>query len=182
MDWFIPIAVVLVVVLVIIVRWVLRARGDEAYPYVRNEALFTPAERSFLGALDRAVGPEYRVFGKVRVADVVSVRRMRDRSRWRQAFNRISPRHFDYVLCSKDDLGVVAVVELNDRSHRRRDRQDRDAFLVGLCDAIGLPLVQVPARKSYSVQALRAELLASIGVSERVGSSAAGTGDEAALR
>lgn len=43
--------------------------GSVGLAYAPAKTLFTPAERSFLGVLDEAVGNDYRVFGKVRVAD-----------------------------------------------------------------------------------------------------------------
>ena len=48
--------------------------GSVKFPYQPAKALFSAAERSFLGVLDQAVGSEHRVFGKVRVADVAMVK------------------------------------------------------------------------------------------------------------
>src|SRR5699024_10482433 len=48
---------------------------------------------------------------------------------------------------------------LDDQSHQQRKRQKRDAFFVGLCQTIALPLVQVPARRSYSVPEIRTKIL-----------------------
>src|SRR5690349_3082483 len=78
---------------------------------------FSPAERSFLGVLDQAIGAQYRVFGKVRVADVLSVIRNTDPAKRRSAFNRISAKHFDFIVCTPDDLRVLCAIELNDASH-----------------------------------------------------------------
>jgi hypothetical protein len=116
--------------------------------------------------LEQAVGREYRIFGKVCVADIVSVNPMLDRADWWRAFNRISAKHFDFVLCSKGDLSVVAAVELNDKSHLQPKRQERDAFLVDLCQAISLPLIQVPAQRAYSIPELRALVLSALGIRE----------------
>ena len=40
--------------------------------YQAAKALFTPAERSFFGVLKQTVGAEFEIFGKVRVADIIS--------------------------------------------------------------------------------------------------------------
>ena len=153
--------------MVAVVAWKLRARGGQAtnYPYTTRK-LFSAAERSFLGVLDQAVGDEYRVFGKVRVADVASVQKMPDRGAWQRAFNRISSKHFDFLLCSKADLAVVAAIELDDQSHQQGKRQKRDAFVVGLCEAIALPLVQVPAQRTYSVPEVRAKVMSALGIGQ----------------
>ena len=93
------------------------------FPYMKRQVLFSAAERSFLDVLDQALGDEYRVFGKVRVADVVEPLRGLGNSARRKAFNRISAKHFDYALCTKDYLAAVAVIELDDKSHQQRKRQ-----------------------------------------------------------
>lgn len=36
-------------------------------------AVLSPAERSFLGALEKVVGNGYRIFAKLRLADIVEV-------------------------------------------------------------------------------------------------------------
>lgn len=164
MDWFVLFVVVLAVLAVAAVKLNPQGRKDEDYPYNKNQVLFTPAERSFLGVLEQAVGGEYRIFAKVRVADIVSVDSMSNRSAWQRAFNRISAKHFDFVLCSQDDLSVMAVIELDDKSHKKRKRQERDAFLAQLCHAINLPLIQVPAQRAYSVPQLRSQVLSAVGV------------------
>ncbi len=120
------------------------------YPYCRNEALFTPAERSFLGVLDQMIGDQYRVMGKVRIADIISVRPMQDKGQWQGAFNRISAKHFDFLLCDKDDLSPIAAIELDDKSHSAEKRRQRDEFVSGVCDAADLRLLRIPARQAYT--------------------------------
>ncbi|MBT9148380.1 MAG: hypothetical protein DDT32_02152 [Syntrophomonadaceae bacterium] len=64
--------------------------GTEDYPYEKEQALFTPAERSFLGVLEQAVDGKLRIMGKVRLAaDVVKVKKVNNKSTWQKTFNRI---------------------------------------------------------------------------------------------
>ncbi|WP_157071817.1 DUF2726 domain-containing protein [Steroidobacter denitrificans] len=63
-----------------------QSHKTEGFPHHKNQVLFISVERSFLGMLEQAVGGEYRVFGKVRVADIVGVNSMSDRSVWQRAF------------------------------------------------------------------------------------------------
>lgn len=166
MGWlvFLIVLIVLLVVLAIVAAK-LKSHGQPPsdFPYIKNEVLFSPAERSFLGVLEEAVGTDYRIFGKVRVADVVTVKSSRNRGAWQRAFNRISAKHFDFVLCSQGELTVVAAIELDDKSHQQRKRQERDSFLADLCKAAALPLVQVPAQRAYSVHDIRAQVITALG-------------------
>lgn len=49
-------------------------------------------------------------------------------------------------------------VELDDSSHQRPDRKDRDALVDEIFAAAGLPLVRVPARSSYAIADLERQL------------------------
>ena len=166
MSWFLIAAVVVFVIAALIAVTAKQIGGGSAagYPYVPAVALFSAAERSFLGVLDQAVGPEHRVFGKVRVADVAMVNRGLSRSARQAAVNRVGSRHFDFVVCRASDLSVVCAIELNDKSHASEQAQDRDAIKRNVCKAINLPLLEVVAKRSYSVPELQEQLASAIGV------------------
>jgi len=96
MSWALPILIVILVLVVIVIKLKLSlttANQIEGYPYTKKPALFSPAERSFLGVLEQAIGEKYQIFGKVRVADIVEPQRGLDNSRRHKAFNRISAKH-----------------------------------------------------------------------------------------
>ena len=170
MSWvFILVIVVVVAAAFVAVAGKKAGTGSKVgFPYVPAKALFTAAERSFLGVLDQAVGPKYRVFGKVRVADLAVVKPGLRTAARQGALNRVAAKHFDFVVCRASDLSVVCAVELNDSSHSSRRVQARDEFLANVCGAIGLPLFQVPAKRAYSVQELQAQLASVIGVAPAV--------------
>ncbi len=140
------------------------------FPYQPAKALFSAAERSFLGVLDQAVGSEHRVFGKVRVADVAMVKPGLGNSARQGALNRVAYKHFDFVVCRASDLTVVCAIELNDKSHSSQRAQSRDDLLLKVCQAINLPLLRVTAKQAYSPQELRTQFLAAVS-SAQVGES-----------
>jgi len=137
------------------------AAGDQLYQ--KQKTLVSAAERSFLGVLDTAVGGDYRVFAKVRVADVISPRRGLSASKRQTAFNRIQSKHLDFVLCDRDTLSVICAVELNDKSHRQSRRRRRDEFLSQALESVGLPLVAFAARRQYAIQEVRAQIDEALG-------------------
>ena len=170
MSWIL-IAVIVLIALIAIVA--LKGKqnagaGTIGFPYRPAKTLFSPAERSFLGVLDQAVGSDYRVFGKVRVADVATVKPGLSNSARQGALNRIAQKHFDFVVCSASDLSIVCAVELNDSSHSTQRAQARDELLAKVCQVINLPLLQVPAKQSYALQDLRTQFLAAVNAPEQV--------------
>lgn len=157
MEWLF-LFVVLVVVAILVLKSKLPAKANrddsasaDEFPYQRAGALFTPAERSFLGVLDQAVAGRARVFGKVRVGDVLSPRKGLQRGASSTARNKIDRKHFDFVLCDPNDLSVICVIELDDKSHQAKSRQERDYLLIGACKAAGIPMIQVPAKSAYTI-------------------------------
>jgi hypothetical protein len=167
-------SIVVLVVLAFVVFVVLAAlknkqgaAGSVGFPYQPAKTLFSPAERSFLGVLDQVVGPEHRVFGKVRVADVATVKPGLGNSARQGALNRIASKHFDFVVCRASDLVVVCAVELNDKSHSSQRAQARDDLLLKVCQAINLPLLTVSAKQAYSPQEVRAQFSAAISSSQQ---------------
>ena len=124
--------------------------------YRQKKVLFSAAERSFLGVLDQAIDQDkHRVFGKVRVADIIEPQPSRNRSQWQTAFNKISAKHFDYIICTQDTLNPVCAIELDDQSHNQKKRQQRDELLESVCKGAGLPLLRVPAKRAYKPEELR---------------------------
>ena len=153
MDYsFLWILVFVVVVLLIIVKTKKpSSRSETGFPYSRIDNLFTPAERSFYGVLCQACEGKAIVFGKVRVADVLKTESGLTNSVRQIAFNRISGKHFDYVLCDPDDLSIIATVELDDSSHNSKKAIKRDEFLESACRAANLTLHRFKASYSYKV-------------------------------
>ena len=137
--------------------------GDAASPtagasYEAIPALLTPAERSFFGVLQMAVAPDYQIFAKVRLADIVRPVRNPSRSGWQSAFNRITGKHVDFVLCDSAHLGVIGVIELDDRTHQRFESGIRDSLVdTALADA-GIPVLRIAARQSYSPAQIREQV------------------------
>ena len=124
--------------------------------YDKKRFLLSKAEKAFYQVLLPVVPEDHVLFPKVRVADVLNVR---SGSEKRQSLmNRISSKHFDFVVCDRKWLEPRLAIELDDASHRSPDRQARDAFLDGACEAAGLPLLHIPVRSTYDQKALGEEV------------------------
>jgi hypothetical protein len=144
-------------VLGLVIKWI---RGREApFPYEPADALLTAAERSFYLVLVNAIGEDFGLFIKVRLADVIAVRPGVSSKHRLGAFSRISSKHLDFVLCDPETFAVLGAIELDDRSHRANNRRQRDAFIDGALRAAGIPILHVPAQRSYSATKLRVQIL-----------------------
>jgi hypothetical protein len=156
MTWIMAAIVIVASAMFLLARRFEKRKPTEgALPYQKAQALFSAAERSFLGVLQQAVGRNAIIFGKVRVADVVEPKAGLSRSARQKAFNKISAKHFDFLLCNKENLSVICAIELNDGSHQSKRRQERDEFLKEVCGAADVPLIQPPAKTGYVIDEVK---------------------------
>ena len=128
-----------------------KAEEVDLYPYKLTQSLLTASEAAFYSALLLAAGRRYVVFAKVRLADLCQ-----DLDRWAdiRAFNKVSSKHVDFVLCDATTFQPVLAVELDDRSHLRADRRSRDAFVDGIFRTMGLGVYRQWVRHSYDPAAI----------------------------
>ncbi|MBU6414201.1 MAG: DUF2726 domain-containing protein [Planctomycetes bacterium] len=121
-------------------------------PYQPIARLLTSTELHFYRELFAALSPNVCIMAKVRVADLLGVRP--GASGFYKAFNQISAKHVDFVLCEADTTKIVAAIELDDSTHQQTRRRKRDDFLNHAFASARVPLIRVPAARQYDRQAL----------------------------
>jgi hypothetical protein len=135
-----------------------RARRGRQH-YFRRKFLCSQCELRFYDVLQEAAGEGFVVMMKVRAAALLGCAR----SEWETLGRRVSQKEFDFVLVCRGSSYAACAIELDDRSHELPERKKRDKFLDAACKRAGLPLVRFPARRSYSVRAVREQLEAALG-------------------
>jgi very-short-patch-repair endonuclease len=147
------------VMLIAVLLYGFLSRASARWPYRKADHLLTPAERSFFGVLGQAIDSDLYIFAKVRLSDLLW---LPQRTRDRQAYlNRIQSKHVDFVLCDSATTEPRLLIELDDSSHQRARRRSRDAFLDEAVRRAGLPILRVPAKRSYAPAELR-QLISSL--------------------
>ena len=103
-----------------------------------------------------------QVFAQVSLAGLVQVKgwARRDKSHWW----RIPAKRLDFVLVDAATLAPRLVVELDDASHDRAERRERDAFLDEVLVGVGIPILHVRCQRRYDVQVLAGQLAAAMGI------------------
>lgn len=142
------------------------ATGTRELPYRQRDDFLSAAELSFYRVVVSAVGSRAIVCPKVNLADVFFVVRPNENRAYR---NKVDRKHVDFLLCDPGTMKPRCGIELDDSSHERRDRQERDQFVDEVFKVAKLPLLRVPAKAAYSP----ASLLAMIEPHLAVGSIAA---------
>ncbi len=114
-----------------------------------RDDFLSPAEQSFHGVLRGVTGGDAVICPKVALGDIFFAK-SGDARQNRILTNRIDRKHVDFLLCDPITMRPIAGIELDDRSHERPDRRQRDQLVEAVFAAAGLPLIRVPVQRSYA--------------------------------
>lgn len=125
------------------------------YPYKPKQAtLCSAVEAQFLTLLEKSVGDDYRVFTKVRLSDVVTVRNGISRSAMRSAEQKAGQQVLDFVLCDIKTMQVKAAIEL-EPAQAGNQQVKRNWFLKNTLTAASIPFLRFKAKPGYRVADMR---------------------------
>jgi Protein of unknown function (DUF2726)/Topoisomerase DNA binding C4 zinc finger len=124
-------------------------------PYRKRDDFLSAAELSFYRVLSSAVKDRAVILAKVNLADIFFVARPKENQSYR---NKIDRKHIDFLGCDPTTMKPLFGVELDDKSHSRSDRVERDDFVNQVFQVAGLPLIRIPAKATYEPIALAAQL------------------------
>jgi len=127
------------------------------YPYLLRDDFLSPAEQSFYLVLKLTVSDWALICPKISLGDLFYVKSSNP-SKFRSYTNRIDRKHVDFLLCDPKTAKPFLGIELDDKSHKRSDRQERDEFVENVFSAAKLPLARIPVKHSYSTSELEALL------------------------
>ncbi len=167
-HFYFLIALGVIVVLLVLLSFVNTLKRHMRLPYVVDEALFSRPQRAFKGVLERAVGKDYQIYGKVRAVDVIGLKPQLSRREQDRALERLGERCFDFLVCARQTDAIVCAVNLAPRSRLRKlppkDGLDR------ICAAARLPFVRFYERKVYSVVEIKEQIVAALQGRDRTAS------------
>lgn len=139
--------------------------SSETFPYSAKATLLTPTEVRFYKTLRRLLGSKYQIAICVRIADLLSVGK--ETPNWRRYFNRINSKHIDFVLYDPETTRPIIAIELDDSSHAKKKRQERDEFVNKAFNVAGLPLLRVLTAANYDAAELAEKLKSTIAATRR---------------
>ena len=156
--------IVLIVLGLLVLQFVRGSRNkrtssekSEDLPYVLKRYLMSKAERSFFGMLEQvADSSRYYIFPQVSLNNLVTVEK--GTGSYQAFHNKVDRKSVDFVLFDRSTISPVLALELDDASHDREDRQERDAFVDGVLAKAGLPLLHVRAQAAYDPKQLAASI------------------------
>jgi hypothetical protein len=123
----------------------------ELMPFRLRDDFLSTAEHSFYLVLKSMMGAYFVICPKVSLSDIFYVIRPNENQ---SSYNRINRKHIDFLICDAETIKPRFAIELDDKSHDRQDRIERDEFVNELFETANLPLVRIPVRPTYNVSEL----------------------------
>jgi very-short-patch-repair endonuclease len=106
------------------------------------------AEAAMFATLCRHMPPGFHVHGKVRLEDIIRVRRsLPEKARW-AARGRVKSRHVDYLITNRAGH-IVLAVELDGHVHNARNPSEADKVKTALFKAAGVPLRRIRVGEDF---------------------------------
>jgi very-short-patch-repair endonuclease len=158
----------IVVIAVIVVLAILKAKsqggaGDKVWPFYAKKPLSKP-EQVLYFRLVQAL-PEHIILAQVQLSRLLGVKKGNNYQTW---FNRINQKSADFVVCNKD-LSIVAVIELDDATHEREDRQAADVKKDKALTSAAVRVVRWQAMSIPDIAAIQSAFMPNTEVKRDVG-------------
>src|SRR5438067_2525586 len=152
MNLSLPLLILIVLVATAFIALTKTSKGKGRAGTYRRRKLMTDNEAEFFGRLVVAL-PDHYIFPQVAMLALLDTASSDNRKAHGDRL-RIAQQRVDYVVCTRS-CEVVAVVELDDRTHSHAKDQLRDSRL----EQAGIRTVRFQARNKPKVDAIRALIL-----------------------
>lgn len=124
------------------------------YKYSRKPFLITRPEHEFFDILVEVVGNQYQVFTQVHLPTILD-HTIHNGQNWKGAFSHINGKSVDFVICDKAYIKPLLVIELDDKSHEREDRIERDGEVERMLKEAGMPLLRFENHGSFNKEEIK---------------------------
>ncbi len=80
------------------------------------------------------------LFSKIRIADFITPKFTNQNQEFYTWFNKISAKHVDFLIVQQGTFRPLLAIEIDDTTHYRPDRQQRDELINNIYYSVGLPI------------------------------------------
>jgi len=143
--------------LIVIVGVLASRLNDNSFPFPfdSKNAIFTPAEKNFQNLVEQAMGSNYRVINRVKLADIVTIRNgISDRAS-QSAVNNAEGKYLDFVICDRNTMKLLGAIDLVDTKGKGY-KIKKDWFVSGALEAASIPHLRIKVKANYTLDEIRA--------------------------
>lgn len=136
------------ILVTLILRFIIKRKKRPIYEV--KQSLMSATEVEYYKILNALLGSNYLVYPQINLATVI---------------DKKSPKGYRTELFRNADFGVfdynfrpLLLIEINDNSHFRRDRAERDERVQEICKNAKLPIVTFWVKDGFDVEFMRRQL------------------------
>lgn len=142
--------------LVVIVAVLASRLTDNSFPFPfdKKQSLFTSAENKFQLLLEQALGGQYKVVNRVKLADILTIRKGVSKKASQTALKNAENKYLDFVVCDRETMQMVGVIDLVD-TQGKGYKVKKDWFVSGALEAAGISHVRIKVKATYTIDEIR---------------------------
>jgi len=125
--------------------------GDINFAYEKSKSLTTPTEQKFFNLLIESIDDQYYINKKVRMEDVINVKRRTEKKEKFGFRSRIKLRHIDFTISKKQTGEIIKCIELDDLTHLKNSKQASDDIIDKIFETAGVSLLRIPVQTNFEV-------------------------------
>ncbi len=127
-----PLLIAAAIIIAALILLLVISKSLKSPKYAKKKSLLTDCEIAYYNALLNVLGGEYMLLPQINLATVINKTSKGGRT---ELF-----RNADFGIFTKN-FEPLALIEINDASHERKDRKERDKKVNKICKKAGLPLI-----------------------------------------
>ncbi len=123
----------------------IKNEGKDEYkylPYKIKKTVMTSHERLLFETLKSLLEPKYSVYPQVNLSKIFDIEYQKLYKYYVMWFRKISQKSVDFLVVNKNTQSPLFAIELDDSSHERIDRQERDKFVDEIFKRNNFPLIR----------------------------------------
>ncbi len=122
------------------------------FKYKKKDSILTKPEMDFYREISSVLNDKYILLPQVHLSSILEHKIAGQN--WKSALNHIQRKSVDFVIFEKQNLEPKIVIEVDDSSHQREDRIERDGIVKEIFELEGLAFL----RTGYSSLSNTAEM------------------------
>ncbi len=126
--------------------------------YIKKDYVMTQTELIFYRELKKVTDKlELSIFPQVNLERIINVKDNNKVDR-----NKIKSRSIDYTIVNNKNCKIICCIELDDYTHNYKNRIERDNFVNGLFNTVGIKLHRVKVNNTYNLEEIENKLKESL--------------------
>ena len=132
------------------------------YRYYAKPYIMTARENECFKMLNEIFGAKWFVIPQVHLSALLN-HKVKGQN-WSAAFRHINGKSVDFVLVGKESYKIICAIELDDSTHDRADRKERDNEIERIFNEAKIPLARINKFENMTKQEIAKVITDAIGI------------------